>query len=174
MKVQKKLEAFRKFFILPILASKMIIFTVYTLYLDANFLKESLKAYHFGQKMFIMVPKWNSKEISGNEEVILFYQGWLQKWSFPQSIRCISMIIFWKKRLTLLVKKCSYWSPNESSKEIRGIEKILYFASFCFENYHFHSLYTASRRQLFERKSKGLLFWSKNIHNGPQMKFKRN
>ena len=36
MNVEMKLETFRKFYILPHLASKMTIFTVYTLYIDDN------------------------------------------------------------------------------------------------------------------------------------------
>ena len=44
----------KKFFILPILASKMIILTVYTLYLEDNFFEDKVKYNNFfGPKMFI-------------------------------------------------------------------------------------------------------------------------
>ena len=55
MKIQTKLETFRKFDILSNWHQKEVISTVYTLCLDDNFSKKGQMDYIFGPKMFITV-----------------------------------------------------------------------------------------------------------------------
>ena len=131
MKFRKILGAFRKFYILLILASKMIIFTVYTLYLEGKVLKWGLRDYVFGPNLFQVVKV---EKIWGIQKILYCWQLGLPK--FSQSIHCILVIMLWKEawRTIFLLRKCSKWSTDESSLQILDIQKILYFANFDFKN----------------------------------------
>ena len=90
----------------------MIILTVYTLYLDDNFWNKVCTngQTYFGPKMFIMVPKWKfeRRSVETFERICRSLTSKIdQKWSFWQSIHCISMTILWKK-----VRKDYFFGPN--------------------------------------------------------------
>ena len=46
----------------------------------------------------------------------------------------------------------------KGQKKLEALEKIFYFANFGFKNDHFHSVYTVSRWQFFEIRSKWTTF----------------
>ena len=123
MKVQKKIQRhWRKFYILPILASKMIILTVYTLYLDDNVL----------EIRSVQQLCWSNYVINGLQMKAQ------KKLRALRNFFCFANFDY-KKVIILTIYTLRIDAP-----------KFLYFANFDFKNDYFDSLYTVSRWQFFQ------------------------
>ena len=131
--------------------------TVYTLYLDQNCLKKRQWTIFLVLKCSKQCPNENLNKIREN---LIFCQIGIKNDPWP--IYCILMTIFlknvkWKKNFgPEIFITVTLWK----FKEIwRNFENFIFW-QFGIKNGHFHSLYTVSRLQFFEKTFNGLHFCS--------------
>ena len=174
-KFKWKFEKSRKFHILSNWHQKWSFMTVYTLCLDDNFSKEGQMDYIFGPKMISYSAKLKIQKKLEAFRKFRSFQNWHQKWSFSQSIHCISMTIFRKMdRMDYI-----FWSEkvhnsalNENSKKVEEFKKF-HILSNWHQNDHLYSLYTVSRWQFFEKRRMDYIFEPKRFITVPMMKIQK-